>query len=170
MLIAQQLLTSLGSALLVAVGGTLAAWYLARVRAGRFGRTLEQSNKLLDFVEHYCKVRDELEKFSVAEKPDMAKLLANAMDAVRDDFVADRATFSDFETDVSTVKAVLLLRIPARPLLWVPQLLFHTLLIFSALIFVLRLMHPPWQIVDALVVGSALCIAVVVGWWTRRVT
>jgi hypothetical protein len=38
------------AALATAIGGTLVAWFSARMRPGRFERTVEQVNKLADYV------------------------------------------------------------------------------------------------------------------------
>jgi hypothetical protein len=93
---------------------------LARVRAGRFSRTLDQVNKVLDFVERYSARYETLTKISEPKRAAAEQLMQDAMQAVHDDFCAERATLAEFGKTTSSVRDVLLLSLPHRTIMWLP--------------------------------------------------
>ena len=68
-------LNPLLGALATAFAGILAAWLFARVRSGRLARTLDQTSKLLDFVERYCAAYESLAKVTEAKRDDVESIL-----------------------------------------------------------------------------------------------
>jgi hypothetical protein len=157
-----EILVSLAGALATAIGGTLVAWLLARVRAGRFGRTLDQANKLIDFVERLSTGYDGLAKIPEANRTAVERLLQDAMKAVQEDFSSDRAVLAEFGKNASSVRGALLLYLPSRTIIWLPFLLFHTLLLFMLYVFVVRALQGQWGMEDTLALLIAgLCAALV---------
>jgi hypothetical protein len=158
----KEILISLATALATAVGGTLVAWLLSRVRSGRLARTLDQATKIIEFVERWSAAYDGLTKLSEANRNDAEKLMLDAMQAVREDLTAERAVLPEFGKTTSSVRSALLLYLPRRPIIWLPYFLFHTLLIFMLYIFVVRTVQGRWGMEDnvALLIAG-VCAALV---------
>jgi hypothetical protein len=138
-------LTPLLGALATAFAGILAAWLFARVRSGRLARTLDQTGKLLDFVERYCAAYESLAKVTEAKRADVESILVSAAQAVREDLAAERAALPEFEKRNATRRSALLLRLPDRNLSWLPFIVFHTALLFIFYVAALRTFRHDWS-------------------------
>jgi hypothetical protein len=157
-----EILNPLLGALATAIGGTLVAWLLARVRSGRLARTLEQAQKLIDLVEKYCAAYDGLAKINDANRANVEGLLTNVMQAVHQDFEAERNLLPEFERSSSSVHRALLLNLPGRGIAWLPFILFHTLVLFILYVVLIRAIYGGWQpydIVALLVAGTCAALA-----------
>lgn len=144
-----EIINPLLGALATAIGGTLVAWLLARVRPGRLGRTLDQANKLVDFVQRYCTAYDGLAKIGDAKRSDIESLLVEATEAVREDFAAERTVLPKFEKSTGTVRGALLLSLPDRTIGWPPFIIFYTMLLFMLYLVLIREVYGGWQLGDA---------------------
>ena len=157
-----EILLPLASALATAIGGTLVAGLLARVRAGRFSRTLDQTNKVLDLVERYSGGYESLAKIPDAKRAAAERLMQDALNAVQEDFNAERAVLGQFGETTSSVRNALLLSTPRRSIMWLPFLVFHTLLLFMIYVVFVRALQGQWRIEDTMaLLITAACAAVV---------
>jgi hypothetical protein len=157
----KEILIPFVSALATALGGALVAW-LARVQSGRLARTLEQTNKIIDVVERWAAGYEALNKVSEENKRHAEKLLFDAIQAVSEDFATDRAAPQQFGRRTSPVRSALMLYIPERPILWIPYILFHTLILFIFYVLVIRLYQGRWGMDDTVAVLIAgMCAAIV---------
>jgi hypothetical protein len=120
----------LAGSLAAAVGAISAAWLLARVRAGRLARTLDQVTKIIEFVERWSAGYEALSKLSEAKRHEIELLMFDAIEAVRKDFAAEQLVLAEFSQTPSAVRRALLLHIPNRTVMWLPHILFYTLLLF----------------------------------------
>jgi hypothetical protein len=153
---------ALASAFATAVGATLVAWFLARVRSGRLTRTLDQTTKVLAFVERWALGYEGLAKLSETTRSDAEKLMHDAMRAIHEDFAAERAVLPEFEKTSSTVRRALLLYLPNRQIVLLLYFLFHTMLLFIFYIFILRIFRGGWQIGDSFALLIAAACAVLI--------
>jgi hypothetical protein len=144
----KEILIPLASALATAVGGILVAWLLARVRSGRLVRTLDQTTKIIDFIERWSARQEGLAKLSEANRNEVDKLMLHTMQAVREDFVAERAMPIEFGQSTSSIRSALLLHRPRRAIVWFPHLLFYTLLLFMIYVFVIIVVQGRWNTED----------------------
>ena len=164
----KEILFSLASALATAVGATLVAWFLARVSSGRLGRTLDQATKIIDFVERYSAGYDHLAKVSEEKRADVEKLMLDAVQAVREDFAAERTLLPEFRKATFSFRNALMLYIPNRTIGWLPFLVFHTMLFFMLYVVLLRIFQGRWGIGDTVALLVAVVVAVLsrlVVWW-----
>ena len=158
----KDILIPLASALATAIGGTLVAWFLARVQSGRLARTLEQTNKIVEVVERWVAGYEALAKVSEEKRQHAEKLMFDAIQSVREDFAADREVPQQFEKKTSSVRRALMLYIPQRPALWIPYLLFHTLILFIVYVVAARILQGRWGTEDFVAVLIAgMCAAIV---------
>lgn len=151
----KEILIPLAGALATAIGATLAAWLFARVRSGRFARTLDQATKIIDFIERWSVGYEKLEKISQENRTDVQNLMLLTMQAVREDFVAEREVLPEFGKTTSSVRRALLLYLPNRTVIWFPYLLFHTLVLFMLYVLVVRAVQGRWGIEDMVVLFIA---------------
>ncbi|MBB4362180.1 hypothetical protein GGD65_003205 [Bradyrhizobium sp. CIR18] len=165
----KELLLPLASALATAIGGTLVAWFLARVRAGRFSRTLDQANKVIDLVERYSKGYEGLTRIPEGTRTAAEQLMQDTIRAVQEDFFTDRATLAEFGKTTSSVRDSLLFSIPHRKTMWLPFLLFHTLLLFMFYVIVARALQGQWELGDTLALLIAGVCAVAIRFAVRLV-
>jgi hypothetical protein len=93
---------------------------------------------------------------------DVEMLMRDAIKAVREDFVAERAVLPEFVKTTSSVRSALLLYVPHRMFIWLPFLVFHTLLLFMLYVLVLRMVQGRWGMEDTLALLIAgVCAALV---------
>jgi hypothetical protein len=152
------------SALGTAVGATLLAWLPAPGRSGRLARTLDQATKVIDFVKQCTAAYDGIAKIAVAKRSDVEKLMLDAIQAVQKDLSAERVVLPEFEKNTSSVRRALLIYLPSGTIIWLPFLLFHTLLLFILYVFVIRVVVQggQWKWDDTVVVLVAgVCAALV---------
>jgi len=131
-----QILIPFASALATAVAGTVVAWLLARTHTGRLGRTFDQATKIIEFVEHFSAAYENLTKITSTQRNDVEKLMLDAAEAVQKDFAAERAVLGEFGRTTSSIRNILLLRLPNRSIIWAPYVLFYTFLLFVIYLFV----------------------------------
>lgn len=156
----KDVLIPFAGALATAVGGVLVAWVLARVGSGRFARTLDQANKLIDFVERCCAAHDGLAKITGTNRNDVEKPILDAIQAVQQDFAAERAALPEFKHATSSARRAMLLYLPNGTYIWLPFLLFHTLLLFMLYVVVVRTLNREWTLIDvAVLLIAGLCAA-----------
>jgi hypothetical protein len=136
------------AALATAIGGTLVAWFSARMRPGRFERTVEQVNKLADYVTRSSAAIEALAKMSGPNKEGLEKLMGDSVEAIRQDFAAERTALPEFEKNASTVRRAMLLYMPHRWSGWLSFLIFHTMLLFVIYFLILRFARGNWQPMD----------------------
>jgi hypothetical protein len=144
----RELLIPLASAFATAIGGTLVAWFLARVRSGRLTRTLDQATRLIEFIQRFSTGYDGLAKISEAMRSDAERLLLDTMRAVREDFAAERAVLPEFEKTSSSVRSALLLYVPHRTIIWLLYIPFYTLLLFMLYVCIVRAAQWEWGMGD----------------------
>jgi hypothetical protein len=158
-----QTLRVLAGALTTAIGITLIAWFFARVRSGRLGRTLDQATKVIGFVELCSAAYDALAKLDEAKRSEVEKLMLDTLQAVREDFAAERAMLPAFAKTASSFRRALFFYLPHRAINWLLLLLFHTLLVFMVydviLIITSVLLSGGWP-PDAGVAAVALPVAI----------
>ena len=92
---------------------------------GRLGRTLDQATKIIDFVERFSAGYDRLAKVSEVKRADVEKLMLDTMQAVREDFAAERAVLPEFGKTTSSFRNALMLYIPNRTIVWLTRIMHH---------------------------------------------
>jgi hypothetical protein len=158
----KEILLSFAGALATAIGGMLIAWLFARVRSGRLARTLDQATKVIDFVERCSAAYEGLVKITEPTKGGVEKLLLDAVHAVQEDFAIERAIVPEFTKTTSSVRSAMLLYHPSRTVMWLPHLIFHTLLLFMLYVFAIRAAQGRWGIEDSVVLlVTGVCAALV---------
>jgi hypothetical protein len=165
-----QTLVALAGALTTAIGTTLIAWLFARVRSGRLGRTLDQATRVIGFVELCSAAYDGLAKVDQAKRNEVEKLMLDAMQAVREDFAAERAMLPVFAETTSSFRKALLLYLPPRAINWLPFLLFHTLLLFilyDVVFIIITALSRQWYPEAAVALPIAVACAVLVRFAVR---
>ena len=85
--------------------------------------------------------------------------MRSILEGVREDFVDERALLRHFEGGMSRGRAAFLLSSPRRPVLWIPQLLFHTLLLFMFYVIAVRIFEGEWQLADTIAIVAAGALA-----------
>jgi hypothetical protein len=155
----REILIPLASAFATAVGGTLVAWFLARVRSDHLARTLDQASKIIGFVGQYAAGYEGLAKIPEEKRTEVETLIRDVMQAVREDFAAERAVLPQFAENTSSIRRVLLLDFPRRRIAWLPFLLFHTFLLFVLYVFFVRVLQGRWEIGDTVAILVSLACA-----------
>lgn len=133
-----EIVTPILAAIGTAIGATLAAWLAARVRSGRFMRTIEHAAKFMEFVERYTTQRQAVAAFPDPIKSEMESSLAVALKAVQEDFAAERAQLNQFHQSTLALRQAFLFVLPKRAILYAPFLFYHIALLALTYIVVLR--------------------------------
>ncbi len=155
-------------AFLAVVGGSAAAWYLSRIRAGRLNRTLDQATKVIEFVERWDKLMSKLQASQTTD-PAVTDLMTRAASSVTEDFVEERRIFQEFGGTKNTARELLWLRIPSRPRLWIPQVAVHVLLLLAIFIIVRRSQDGEWGAMDFQAIAFSLLLALSIRIALRRI-
>jgi hypothetical protein len=157
MTLVEQLGVAFGS-LAAAAAASVVAWYSSRTRAGRLNRTLEQVTKVCDAVDRLKKVQEAL---TAPEDVEAKRLLQLSLSAILEDFQGERQTLPQFQESASAFRRLLLLCVPRRPSQWLLQIPFHTALILSLAVVVVRFARLEWFFADTVVVVVSLMVATV---------
>ncbi|RVH69173.1 hypothetical protein CN198_13990 [Sinorhizobium meliloti] len=150
------------SALATAVGATLAAWLFARVRSGRLARTLDYAPRILDFVGQCSGRLEGLEKIHEASRNDLEKLVLAAVHAVQEDFKIERDLLPEFEKTTGSFRNAFLLSYPRYRILWLPYIVFYTLVIFVIYVIALRVFQRQWSSYDTVLLLAAGLLIILV--------
>jgi hypothetical protein len=67
---------------------------------------LDQTSKLLDFVERYCAAYESLAKVTETKRDDVESILVSAARAVREDLTAERAALPEFEKGMASTRSL----------------------------------------------------------------
>jgi hypothetical protein len=151
---------SMLAVLIAAVGEHLANWYSARARSGSIDHTLEQSTKLLEFVERWTKVSNDIRLSEVVKEPGQS-ILKLASEAVYEDLIASRAHIGKMSHATSALGRLLLLHELVGWKSRIMRYVFYVLTLFSIFVLVLASINPdPNRILaDVVVVSIALVLA-----------
>lgn len=85
--------------------------------------------------------------------------MQSTLRAVREDLEDERKVFPEFKKSTSAAGRLLLFSVPPRRYLWLPQLLFHSLLLFLCGIVVAKILVGGWDFNDT---KAVLIFAIVV--------
>jgi hypothetical protein len=165
-----ELWQKLAEALMTAVGGTLAAWFLARVQSGRLSRTFEHAKKVNEFVERFSTNFTAVAQLPEPARIEAEKLLLDNVNALRTDLAAEREILEQFQVRTATFRDALFLHLPSRPILILPFLLFHTMLLFVLYVVVYRLVYGGMRTEDGFAIGIAAFLALVIRWIARSMS
>lgn len=156
----QTLLTALGSAISL----ILVAWLNARVRSGRLGRTLDRSASILDFV-NQCSTRySDLTKLPDACRSSLERLILGVVEAVQEDFLAERAILSATERGTRSDGSLFFPGFPRSPILYVPLILYYTTVLFIVYLCIVRVYQLSWSFVDTLVLVASALLGILFRW------
>jgi hypothetical protein len=108
-----------------------------------------------------------LQKVPEARRSDVEKLILNALEAAQKEFTAEQAVPPKPGKAISSVRRALLLYSPLRSTIWLPYLLFHTLLLFMLYLIGLRIIEmasgeQAWSMGDAVALLVAGLCAVLI--------
>jgi hypothetical protein len=155
----QEVFVPLLTAVVTAVAGTVGAWILARVRSGRSARSLEQGTKLIEFLGQYCECYSRLDKLSASARIETEQLLLEIVRGVREDFAAERALLPQFGQGSSSLRHALLLDCPRKPIMWLPRMVFYSLLLFVPYVVVIRATQGRWTWADTFAILLSCLLA-----------
>ena len=153
----QPFLLALGS-VATAIGGTAVAWYSARIRTGRLDHTLENSAKLLDFIERWINISEKLDKTLSVEE--VKELMQSVVRAVTKDFEEERNILPAFRHSTSALRRMLLLSVPLRPILLPLHIIFYSSILFALIIVAIRIHGNEWSFEDSVAIFTCALIAI----------
>ena len=156
------------AALVTAVAGTVTAWFLSRARSGRLTRTIEQTGKLLELVERYYRLYDEVEKSNNQASEDTLALLATILAALKEDFKDERGRFGRFRQQESVIGRLMLLYAPKKRAVWALFCLFYFCIVFVVFVLLTRATQHylavgrPWGYDDTIAITAAFVLGLLV--------
>jgi hypothetical protein len=161
----KDILAPFAAALATTVAGMLTYW----LGSERLTRTIDQTNKVMDFITRWFEAYDQLKKVPENRRGDVEKLMLHAMEAVQRVFAAEQVGAQEPEKVISSFRSALLLHSPKYRTLWLPYLVFYTLLLFIIYLVVLRTIEMTggqlsWSSEDLVAVAIACLCAVVIRW------